>query len=159
FFDELPGPAAVWERVSRAGGRSLVIDQYESWIPRETEGLRMLNGWQFKHKLSSPFSTPRGPNRDLGRRFGPGPSIEFPYGRPSQKTLDRLIRIFHDSAARLADATAAVTANAAKRQAAQPGRRECMAPLRTHAAGAVYHEPALGLSPPPVGPVPKSDAY
>ena len=110
FFDELPGPAAAWERVSRAGGRSLVIDQYESWIPRETAGLRMLNGWQFRHKLSSQFSAPRDANRALTRRFGAGPSIEFPYGRPSQKTLDRLVRIFHDSAARLADATAAVLA-------------------------------------------------
>ena len=96
FFDELPGPAAAWERLSRVGGRSLVIDQYESWIPRETAGLQMLNGWQFEHKLSSRFSAPRAANRALERKLGRGPSIEFPYGAPSSKTLDRLLRIFHD---------------------------------------------------------------
>jgi predicted AlkP superfamily phosphohydrolase/phosphomutase len=97
FFDEFPPPLAAWERLSRAGGRSLVIDQYESWIPRETAGLHMLNGLQFRHKLTSPFSAPRGADR--------GPSIEFPYGRPSARTLDRLARTFREAGDRLADAT------------------------------------------------------
>ncbi len=82
FFDELPAPRAVWERLSRTGARSLVIDQYESWIPRETAGLQMLNGWQFRHKLTSPVSTPRRDNRILERTFGRGPSMEFPVRSP-----------------------------------------------------------------------------
>jgi predicted AlkP superfamily phosphohydrolase/phosphomutase len=110
FFDELPAPDAAWERLSRAGARSLVIDQYESWIPRETRGLRMLNGWQFRHKLTSPFSTPRRANRALARRLGHGPSIEFPYGRPSPATLERMTRAFHGAAGRLADAATALLA-------------------------------------------------
>jgi predicted AlkP superfamily phosphohydrolase/phosphomutase len=110
FFDEFPAPAAAWERLSRTGARSLVIDQYESWIPRESEGLRMLNGWQFRHKLTSPFSAPRQANRDLGKRLGRGPSIEFPYGRPSPATLARLTGTFESAASRLADATVAALA-------------------------------------------------
>ena len=110
FFNELPPPYAAWERLGRAGARSLVIDQYESWIPRETSGLRMLNGWQFRFKLTSPFSTPRGANRALARRLGRGPSVEFPYGRPSQATLERLTRAFRGAGGRLADAATAVLA-------------------------------------------------
>jgi predicted AlkP superfamily phosphohydrolase/phosphomutase len=105
FFDELPAPAAAWERLGRTGSRSLVIDQYESWIPRETNGLWMLNGWQFRHKLTSPFSTPRDANRALERRHSRPPTIEFPYGRPSQATLDRLTEAFLGAAPRLADVT------------------------------------------------------
>jgi predicted AlkP superfamily phosphohydrolase/phosphomutase len=104
FFDEFPGPAGAWERLSRVGRRSLVIDQYESWVPTETDGLRMLNGWQSRHKLTSRFSVPRAENRALERRLGRGPIVEFPYGRPSQATLARLIRTFERSAGRLVDA-------------------------------------------------------
>src|SRR5262245_35838657 len=111
FFDELPAPTAVWERLGRTGKRSLVIDQYESWIPREMAGLRMLNGWQFRHKLTSPVSTPPRENRALERRFGRGPSMEFPYGTPSASTLRYLTGLFHAAASRMADAAEATLAN------------------------------------------------
>jgi predicted AlkP superfamily phosphohydrolase/phosphomutase len=110
FFDQFPGPAGAWERLSRAGRRSLVIDQYESWVPTETDGLRMLNGWQSRHKLTAGFSAPRRENRALERRLGRSPMIEFPYGRPSPATLERLTRAFETSSGRLVDAVTELAA-------------------------------------------------
>ena len=39
FFDEFPAPEAVWERIGRAGRRSLIIDPYEIRPPQTMHGI------------------------------------------------------------------------------------------------------------------------
>jgi predicted AlkP superfamily phosphohydrolase/phosphomutase len=90
FMDAFPPPTAVWDRLSRAGLRSLVIDPYESWPPGETSGLRLLNGWQFKHKLLLRISKPPGAKAALSLRLGRPPPVEQHYGRQS---ADRLLAL------------------------------------------------------------------
>ena len=50
FYDDVPAPEAVWERIGRAGRRSLVIDPYEMRAPTAMQGL-FLTGWQFKNRV------------------------------------------------------------------------------------------------------------
>ena len=50
FMDDLPVPETLWERVSRAGRRSLIIDPYEVRPPQDIQGL-FLSGWQFKNRV------------------------------------------------------------------------------------------------------------
>ncbi len=72
FFDDLPSPEAVWERLGRAGRRSLIVDPYEMRAPRTIEGL-FVTGWQFKNRVvlrtrSVPSSLQRELEREFGRR-------------------------------------------------------------------------------------------
>ena len=87
FMDAYPPPPAVWDRLAQVGCRSLVIDPYESWPPTETRGLRMLNGWQFKHKLLLRIGKPPGAQAALSLRLGRPPSIEQTYGSQSAADL------------------------------------------------------------------------
>src|SRR5215510_4444884 len=50
FYDDLPAPKAVWERIGRDRRRSLVIDPYEMRAPDTIDGL-FLTGWQFKNRV------------------------------------------------------------------------------------------------------------
>ena len=90
FMDRFPVPTAVWDRLSRAGRRSLVIDPYESWPARETAGLRLLNGWQFKHKLLLNISRPRAAKWQLSRRLGRPPAVEHFYASQPAARLDSI---------------------------------------------------------------------
>jgi predicted AlkP superfamily phosphohydrolase/phosphomutase len=111
FLDNVPTtPPTVWDRLSRAGRRSLVIDPYEGWGPKETAGLHLLTGWQFRHKLIHDFSTPRRESRALARRHGRAPVVEYPYGQaPVAKLLD-LRRAFLEAPQRLAAVTTELVA-------------------------------------------------
>lgn len=87
FMDAFPAPVATWERLGRAQRRSLVIDPYECWPPQETGGLRLLNGWQFRHKMLLNISKPPGSQAALALRLGRPPAIEHLYGRQSASRL------------------------------------------------------------------------
>lgn len=90
FMDAFPAPTAVWDRLARAGGRSLAIDPYESWAASETEGVRLLNGWQYKHKFLLRISQPRGAQAALSLRLGRPRAVEGVYGRQSIANLRAL---------------------------------------------------------------------
>src|SRR5919109_4353377 len=70
FFDDLPAPEAVWERIANAGLRSLVIDPYEMRPPQMIRGV-FVSGWQFRNRvvLRTRF-IPRQLQRRLERDFG-----------------------------------------------------------------------------------------
>lgn len=104
FMDAFPAPVAVWERVSSAGGRSLVIDPYEGWPPEDAAGLRLLNGWQFRHKLLLKMSKPQGAQLALSRRLGRPPVVEHQYGRQSLSQLRAIRPHLLDGPGRAADA-------------------------------------------------------
>jgi predicted AlkP superfamily phosphohydrolase/phosphomutase len=90
FFDDMPAPEAVWERIGRAGRRSLVIDPYEMRAPKTMQGI-FLSGWQFKNRVVlRTRSVPSSVQRMVAREFGRPPVGEEVYGRPEAPSLLRL---------------------------------------------------------------------
>lgn len=90
FYDDVPAPEAIWERIGRAGRRSLVIDPYEMRAPETMQGL-FLTGWQFKNRVVlRTRSVPRSMQRKLERELGRPPVGEEVYGRPETPSLLRL---------------------------------------------------------------------
>ena len=90
FYDDVPAPEAVWERIGRAGRRSLVIDPYEMRAPEAMQGL-FLTGWQFKNRVVlRTRSIPHSMQRQLERELGRPPVGEEVYGRPETPSLVQL---------------------------------------------------------------------
>jgi hypothetical protein len=87
FFDDVPAPEAVWDRLGRSDRKSLVIDPYEMRAPQAIKGL-FLTGWQFKNRVVlRTQSLPRSMQRLLERELGPPPAAEEVYGRPDVSSL------------------------------------------------------------------------
>ena len=90
FYDDVPAPEAVWDRIGRAGYRSLVIDPYEMRAPETIQGV-FLTGWQFKNRVVlRTRSVPRSLQRMLERELGRPPVAEEVYGCPETPSLLRL---------------------------------------------------------------------
>jgi predicted AlkP superfamily phosphohydrolase/phosphomutase len=90
FFDDFPAPEAVWERIGRAGRRSLIIDPYEMRPPKTLHGI-FLAGWQFKNRVVlRTRSIPEQMHRWLARELGRPPLGEEVYGQPAAPELQRL---------------------------------------------------------------------
>lgn len=90
FYDDLPAPEAVWDRLGRGGRRSLVIDPYEMRAPKTMQGL-FLTGWQFKNRVVlRTRSVPSSVQRMLERELGRPPVAEEIYGCPETPSLLRL---------------------------------------------------------------------
>lgn len=86
---EAPAPLAVWDRMTRAGRRSLVIDAYEIPEPADIEGA-FIRGLQHRNRVSVPRADrPRGLGRDARKALGPPPVLNEIYGRPSAAKLRR----------------------------------------------------------------------
>jgi predicted AlkP superfamily phosphohydrolase/phosphomutase len=104
YIHAFAAPEAVWVRVARAGGRSLVVDPYEARIPRVTAGVH-LSGWQFANRFVLPrWSSPRPVRRELERRFGRPPLVEEVFGQPSTSGLLDLRRRLLEAPDRAAQA-------------------------------------------------------
>jgi predicted AlkP superfamily phosphohydrolase/phosphomutase len=91
-----PEMPALWDRMTRAGRRSLVIDAYEIGEPAEIEGA-FIRGLQHRNRVSVPRADrPRELGREARRALGPPPVLNEIYGRPSAAKLrrerDRLLR-------------------------------------------------------------------
>lgn len=108
FFDDFPAPEAVWERIGRAGRRSLIIDPYEIRPPQTMHGI-FLSGWQFKNRvvLRTRF-LPSQMARWLVRELGRPPMGEEVYGRPAAPELLRLRNSLVAAPHRGADAVEAI---------------------------------------------------
>jgi predicted AlkP superfamily phosphohydrolase/phosphomutase len=92
YVEAFPSPATVWERVSEAGARSLVVDPYESRPPRGLRGL-WLCGWQFRNRVVlPPRSRPEDAHPRLQRRLGRSPSVEEVFGTQSRPRLKAMRR-------------------------------------------------------------------
>lgn len=105
FVGSFPAPEAVWERVARAGGRSLVVDPYEGRPPQRPVGT-VVSGWQFAHTaVLQRWASPNGAYRRLSRRYGRSPEVEDVYGRPSVRGLEVLRRQLLDAPGRVARLT------------------------------------------------------
>lgn len=85
WFDK---PPTIWERLTAHGVRSLVVDPYLSWAPREMAGA-WLSGCHFVDRLVLPSrSVPAAAGRRLERRHGRAPRLDDVYG---VATLDGLV--------------------------------------------------------------------
>jgi predicted AlkP superfamily phosphohydrolase/phosphomutase len=90
--DQFPAAQAVWERVSNAGIRVLLIDPYEAREPEQLSGLAIA-GWQFRNRVVLPgWSRPAGSRRQFERTFGRSPAVDEVFGTPSLKTFRRMRR-------------------------------------------------------------------
>jgi predicted AlkP superfamily phosphohydrolase/phosphomutase len=87
FAAAFDAPPAVWERVGRAGGRTLAIDPYESRPPVLARGT-FVCGWGFTDRVVLPrWSRPVGAGREYARRHGRGPQATEVFGRPRPRDL------------------------------------------------------------------------
>jgi predicted AlkP superfamily phosphohydrolase/phosphomutase len=110
YATAFPAPAAIWERLARAGKRTLAIDPYESRPPREWLGTYVC-GWQFADRVVLPrWSLPRDAGRRLARRHGPGPHATEIFGRPSVRELLALRDKLVAAPGRIADAATGLLA-------------------------------------------------
>jgi predicted AlkP superfamily phosphohydrolase/phosphomutase len=104
-------PEAVWERLARAGRRSLVLDPYDSHPPRATAGA-YLSGWQLTNRFTlRRQAAPDGLDRRLARRFGHAPRIEEVFGRNSPSRLAWVRRKLVDGPQRAAVAVTSLLAS------------------------------------------------
>jgi len=104
YATAFPAPPAIWERLARAGRRTLAIDPYESRPPRDWLGTYVC-GWQFADRVVLPrWSLPRDAGRGLARRHGAGPHATEIFGRPSVRELLALRDKLVAAPGRVADA-------------------------------------------------------
>lgn len=90
YVDAFPAPEMLWDRVSRAGGKVLVVDAYEAPPPVSADGL-VISGWQFANRVVlRPGSWPRDARRQWQRRLGRARRAEEVFGEPDERSLRRL---------------------------------------------------------------------
>jgi len=87
FIDSISKPETLWERLSRAGRRSLVVDAFVSWAPATMNGI-FVSGWQFRNRMIlQERAEPGEAAAALRRRFGRAPLLEETLGRPSAERM------------------------------------------------------------------------
>lgn len=105
YMTAFPGPAPVWERLSRLGRRTLAIDPYESRPPQTPPAGVFVSGWQLHDRVVLPlWASPPDTHARLSRLFGPPPSAQEIFGRSSVPELLALRRRLIGASARVADA-------------------------------------------------------
>jgi predicted AlkP superfamily phosphohydrolase/phosphomutase len=87
YMTAFPAPPAIWERLARAGLRTLAVDPYESRPPRDWKGTYVC-GWGFRDRVVLPrWSLPRTAGAGLAKRHGGGPHATEIFGRPTVREL------------------------------------------------------------------------
>ena len=87
FMYALPHPPTVWERLTAAGRRSLIVDPILAWAPDRIAGV-YLSGWQFEDRMvARGRALPRAVGAGLARRLGRGPRLDDVYGARSAGSL------------------------------------------------------------------------
>jgi predicted AlkP superfamily phosphohydrolase/phosphomutase len=100
-----PAPRTVWERLAASGKRALVVDPYESELPRALNGIA-LSGWQFVNVLSlARWSAPASADSELTRLFGRSKRMEEVFGRPTVRGLLALRRVLLRATERVEEGT------------------------------------------------------
>jgi predicted AlkP superfamily phosphohydrolase/phosphomutase len=98
-------PDAIWDRLGRAGRRSLVIDPYCA-VPARTAETVAVCGWQLTNRVTLPrWSSPAPLYRELSRRFGKSQSADEVFGGARLAELLRFQRVLLEAPDRAAEAT------------------------------------------------------
>ena len=87
YMTAFPAPPAIWERLARAGLRTLAIDPYESRPPRDWLGTYVC-GWGFRDRVVLPrWSRPAAAGVQLEGVHGEAPHATEIFGRPTAREL------------------------------------------------------------------------
>jgi len=87
FVQTFPKPRTIWERLTERGVRSLVVDPYLAWAPREMSGL-FLSGMHFEDRMvMQGCVVPQSQRRQLTRRHGRAPRLDDVYGTRQAASL------------------------------------------------------------------------
>ena len=87
---EVEYPETVWERLARAGRRSIVVDPSEVPPPRRPVGV-FVAGFGFVNRVVLPASSdPHRAYARLSRRLGRAPHVDEVFGRPTLRGLARV---------------------------------------------------------------------
>jgi predicted AlkP superfamily phosphohydrolase/phosphomutase len=101
---EFAAPAAVWERLARAGRSTLAIDPYECHTPAHSDGV-LVCGWGMRERVVlERWSAPGGADRALRRRHGRPADVTEVFGAQRPAELRRLHERFLAAPGRVADA-------------------------------------------------------
>jgi predicted AlkP superfamily phosphohydrolase/phosphomutase len=104
YMTAFPAPPAIWERLARAGRRTLAIDPYESRPPQDWLGTYVC-GWGFRDRVVLPrWSLPRAAGTQLAGVHGEGPHATEIFGRPTVRELLALRTKLVAAPRRVADA-------------------------------------------------------
>ncbi len=105
YMTAFPAPPAIWERLARAGRRTLAIDPYESRPPRDWRGTYVC-GWQFGDRVVLPrWSLPSTAGDELAALHGGhGANATEIFGRPRIGDLLALRETLVAAPGRVADA-------------------------------------------------------
>ena len=104
FRRSFEAPESVWDRLARAGRRTLAIDPYEGLAPRAPAGV-VLSGVQFYNFLGlERWAAPRDAARRIERLTGHSPYADEVFGKPWLPALLSLRRRLIQSPRRLGDA-------------------------------------------------------
>jgi len=105
YMTAFDAPPAIWERLARAGRRTLAIDPYESRPPRDWRGTYVC-GWQFADRVVLPrWSLPGTAGAELAERHGGrGANATEIFGRPRVGDLLALRETLVAAPGRVADA-------------------------------------------------------
>lgn len=107
---DFAAPAAIWERLARAGRRCLVVDAYEGLPPRELDGT-FLGGVQLTNRVvMPPASRPRHTRRRVLAAIGAAPRVDEVFGTPTPSALRRMRRHLLAAPGRCADAATTLLA-------------------------------------------------
>jgi predicted AlkP superfamily phosphohydrolase/phosphomutase len=103
-WHELPAPPSLFQRLDRAGVRTVVLDPPEC-RPEVLRNGVMVSGWQFHSRiLLHRWSTPTGELRNLAARFGAPERADEVFGRPTPRVLLEMLRVLRKAPERLLQA-------------------------------------------------------
>lgn len=96
-------PPPIWERLGRAGRRTLAIDPYECHRPSEAEG-ELYCGWGMRERVVlERWAVPAGGDRGPRRRHGRPPDVTEVFGEQTARETRRLRERFLRAPARVAE--------------------------------------------------------
>jgi predicted AlkP superfamily phosphohydrolase/phosphomutase len=96
-------PPPIWDRLGRAGRRTLAIDPYECHQPDGARG-ELFSGWGMRERVVlERWSVPDGGDRGPRRRHGRPPDVTEVFGAQTPRELRRLRERFLAAPARVAD--------------------------------------------------------
>ncbi|MFP3908122.1 MAG: alkaline phosphatase family protein [Acidimicrobiales bacterium] len=105
YMGHFHAPPPVWERLGRAGTRTLAVDPYESRPPVDAPPGALVCGWQLHDRVVlQEWSAPDDTHRRLERLFGPPAPVDEVFGRHSVEEMLGLRRRLLGAPGRVADA-------------------------------------------------------
>lgn len=111
YMGDLPAPAPIWERLGRAGTRTLAVDPYESRPPTEAPPGALVCGWQLHDRVVlQQWSAPGDTHARLERLFGAPRPVDEVFGRHTVGEMLGLRRRLLGAPGRVADAAALLLA-------------------------------------------------